>query len=576
MKTTMKLNEEQRRAVESRAEKRLVVAGPGSGKTRTLCAAAANLAQERGVKPERIVVVTFTNAAANELTGRLKEKHGVVGLGFCGTLHAFCLRLARENATELGLPDRVGVADDSQREGLLELVRDEIGIRCSARQALATLDECRGQLPVITGAVPAQWLLCKEYYRRMLAAGLLDYDMVLAQGLRAAAMAAKTGDWPYDALLVDEFQDAADPDADFYRVAPFRHKLVVGDADQAIYGFRGGNVANLGSLAQPDSGWETHLLESNYRSGSVICDHAQELVMHNADRVAKWTRAVRSGGTMTVQRCGSAAEELSFVLEQVQHTARTWKVLGEQADCWKEFAVLARTNRLAQSFAQHLAANGVPVRRAKVKMELADWSRTKLLLTVLDDPWRDLPVAQLLKLDHGAEQAKAARDKAAKEMTCLSEALGFPYGDGAYSLDVDLAKHGASPESRERVHAAMRELARAGQETTIPELLLYLRATDQAVEEEGEGVTCCTVHAAKGREWRHVFVVGCEEGTLPSGRKGTNVEEERRLMFVAMTRAAESLTLTWCASRPQWRGEHVPPGPEEARQPSRFIREAGL
>jgi superfamily I DNA/RNA helicase len=222
-------------------------------------------------------------------------------------------------------------------------------------------------------------------------------------------------------------------------------------------------------------------------------------------------------------------------------------------------------------------ANGVPVRRAQEQAEPADWRRTKLLLTVLGNPHNDMSVLAMIRTDEGKDAAVAVKRDAAAKLCSVSEAVGWRYGRGESYDDADLHRHGVSFESRERVHAAVQELSRRG-EWTIPDLLLHLAAQEGTRREEGDGVTCATIHSAKGREWRHVFVVGCEEGVLPSGKAGTpeQVEEERRLMYVAMTRAAETLTLTWCASRPQWRGANMPPGPPQAKEPSRFIREAGL
>lgn len=557
------LNEEQSKAVLSPATRKLVVAGPGSGKTRTLCAAVAD-AVGRGRKPESIVVVTYTNAAAAEVEQRLRDECGLAGrLGFCGTLHAFCLRLVRGHAEALGLPSRLSVVDDDQREGLLESVREEMGLKCSARKALELLAASKGTDPV--GGIPTkETLLVREYHRRLASAGLLDVDQILHYGL--LAVRNSVGDWPYECLFVDEFQDAADQDAEIYRDAPFEEKFWVGDPDQAIYGFRGGNVKHIVNRADLSGteGTEVFWLQLNYRSGSVVCEHAQRMVENNAQRLCKRTEAVRKGGTVEAHRCETPADELGYVLEEVR-----------RLNAHNDIAVLARTNRLVDAVATHLAANGVPVRRAQEQAEPADWRRTKLLLTVLGDPYKDMAVLELLRLDAGKEAAAAAKRDAAVLMLCVSEAIGWRYGKGG-DLPA-LASYGVSPESMARVRAAVHELEARGP-STIPDLLLYMAATEDARQEEGEGVTCATIHSAKGREWRHVFVVGCEEGVLPSGKAGTpeQVEEERRLMYVAMTRAAETLTLTWCASRPQWRGANMPPGPPQAKEPSRFLKEAGL
>jgi DNA helicase II / ATP-dependent DNA helicase PcrA len=554
------LNDEQQKVIDSKAKRKLLICGPGSGKTRTLCAGVAD-AVRRGRKPEAIVVVTYTNAAAAEVEQRLRDECGLAErLGFVGTLHAFCLALVRGHAVALGLPDTVSVVDDSQREELLESVREEMGVKCSARKAAELLAASKGADP--GGTPTAEKLLVKEYHRRLRSAGMLDFDTILAYGLAVVRHSGLTG-WPYECLFWDEGQDMADVDFDFLAACPCDEKLVVGDADQAIYGFRGGNVGRFVQLSNYDY-WETHLLEMNYRSGSVICDHAQQLIMLNTGRIHKWTRPNRKGGTVAAHGCDTPAEELGYVLEEVR-----------RLNAHNDIAVLARTNRLADSFAEHLMANGVPVRRAQEQAEPADWRRTKLLLTVLDNPWNDFAVAAFLRADRPDDWKSQVRDASAN-MVSLNEFLGFPFGKGDSGV-LELDKHGVSAESRDRVNEAVRELAGRGS-WTVADLLLHLGAQEEARKEEGEGVTCATIHSAKGREWRHVFVVGCEEGVVPSSRSKTpaEVEEERRLMYVAMTRAAETLTLTWCRARPQWRGDKVPPGPMEVKVPSRFLKEAGL
>lgn len=579
------LNLEQSAVVLSDAPNKLVVAGPGSGKTRTLCAAVKHEVN-RGVDPAKIAVVTYTNAAADEMERRLKAEFGLKDrLGYVGTLHGFCLRLAREHHEALGLPERVTVIDDDQREAVMQSVMDEMGVKGKAKRAL---DAWELKPDLKDRPTAKEDLAAKEYRRQLTAAGLLDFQMILDAGLWFVRHGLATG---WDCLFVDEFQDAADTDADFYEEFQCREKFLVGDSDQAIYGFRGGNVRRLLRLSG-DPAWKTFLLETNYRSGATLCEHAQQLVMRNAGRVHKWTRAEWKGGRVGVRRCNTAGEELSYVLEEVRRLgARKTEVIEAREadgtpklerpmvvhyDLYNDITVLARTNRLADAVAQHLSANGVPVRRSKERVLPADWRRTKLLLTVLDNPWSDFAVAAFLRTERPDDWKAQVKD-AAKKMVGLNEFLGFPFGKGdTLAADVDLTRHGVSPESRERVHLARRDLSTHRPGWTIADLLLHLAEQDNTREEDGEGVTCTTMHGAKGREWRHVFVVGCEEGCVPSGRKGTDLEEERRLMYVAMTRAAETLTLTWCAERPQWRGDKVPPGPPEAKEPSRFIAESGL
>ena len=562
----IELNEEQSKAVQSPAKRKLVIAGPGSGKTRTLCAAVAD-AVRRGVPAEAVACVTYTNAAAAEMRTRLKEEHGLERVGFVGTLHSLMLSLLREHPEAVGLPERLSVIDDEQREAVMQSIMDDMGIRGKAKRALEAR-EVRDRLADMP--TRKEELARAEYDRQLAAAGLLDFDAILRYGERLLRAGKHGG---HKALFVDEYQDAADRDAMIYALLPAAEKFWVGDPDQAIFGFRGGNMRHIEAQArrirEGGTNWELHLLETNYRSGAAICEAAQRLIERNTLRVPKATKPGRSeGGAVSVRRCSSPGEELSCVLEQIVKG-------GHPAT---DYAVLARTNKQVEAVAQHLAANGVPVRRAEHKPEPDDWRRTKLLLTVLDNPWNDFAVHQLMRATD-AKEADAARRSAEANMVGLNEWLGWRYGKGeGLAADVDLGRHGVSAESRGRVHAGCRELSKVMSAWTIADLLLHLNASDQLRREEGEGVTCATMHGAKGREFRRVFVVGCEEGTLPNLRaKGSmDVEEERRLMYVAMTRAMDELVLTWCDGRPENRGPNMPPGPVQERTRSRFISEAGL
>lgn len=436
----MKLNEEQRAAVESPAKNRLAIAAPGAGKTRTLCAAVAHEIA-LGTPPSTIVVVTYTAAAAGEMERRLKGEFCVTGrLGYCGTLHAFCLSLIREHPNALGMPDRLSVIDDDQREDVLETVRAEMGIKCSAKKALELLEASKGaDMP----GTSKEALLVKEYHRRLRHAGLIDFDMVLKLGLdyiRAAStvhpmhrylvesreiqdILLKTHQWPFKAVFWDEGQDSADMDFDILSAMPCERKYLTGDSDQGIFQFRGGNVARFTRMAAPGSGWELHVLSTNYRSVATIVEHAQRLIEHNAGRVAKTMKAVRDGGAVEVHRCETPGGELGYVLDKIVRLICDNDPDKEKSsDVLKSVAVLARTNRLADSVAQHLAANGVPVRKSKERAVPMDWKRTKLLLTVLDNPHNDFAVYQYLVMKLGKTEADKLKQVAALNMTNLATA----------------------------------------------------------------------------------------------------------------------------------------------------------
>ncbi len=595
----MELDRDQSAAVLSKASKRVVIASAGSGKTRTLVAAVAHEIQQ-GTRPCEVCVVTFTNNAAAELKARLNKifAPNPVVLGWCGTLHGLMLKLLSEHHGLVGLPASLAVADDDQREPMVEALMREMDSRASLKKVMAMLKPERFCQPKPNQNWSKEELVCIAYYRKLRGAGLLDFDMILHYGLRVVkAMLPQSreanapGDysafgWPFKSLFVDETQDSSTEDWRIYEAMPCPRKMVVGDFDQAIYGFRGGAVSNLLDAARGNSnGWnEVFTLETNYRSGSAITTAAQRLIEHNTGRVPKRTVAARQGGSVEVMECDSPAQEMAAVLRAIQDLADD-SVEGEVPDLeqrgmdetFQTVAVLCRTNSVASQFSAFLKAVGVPVKERKQPKDSGDWRRAKLLLTCLAQPFNDWTVRQYLTMSKGDLKASEVANSAAKAMVSINELMGFPFGKGEGTLDdVALVRHDLSFESRERIHAAAEALSLRGP-WTLPELLLELR--DEPAKEEGEGVHVSTIHGFKGKEASVVFLVSMEEGILPSAKDAKDpaaLEESRRLCYVAATRAKERLIVSWCKTRPQNRGPNVPAGPVEQREPSRFIKEMGL
>ncbi len=592
------LTNEQRAAVESPHPRRLVCAGAGSGKTRTLVAAVLHEfgRGEPPIQPSQVLVITYTNAAADEMRKRIDSEsdlsitEGSIKLGWCGTFHGFLYRLLRTHGAAVGLSERLVVVDDDYKVAALETIMQEMGVKLPVGKVLPHLKENYVRVPNINYS--KEQLAALEYHGRMRSEGLLDFDSVLHYGHRLVTALGARGEWPYKSVYVDEAQDSSDEDWAIYGAMACERKFICGDPDQSIYQFRGsavGNFVRVAELGQNPKATgsnvcEVHLLEDNYRCETLIAQAAQRLIEHNPNRVAKETRAVKDGGSVACYRLDSPAAEMNFVLGEIQ----SYRTSGGRRlapfslpEDYRDCAVLARTNRLCREFAAFLKANGVPVAEKVRKEQPMDWARTKALLAALANPWSDFAVLQYIASNpdpRGKQLAADAKRNAAKAMVTVNQVVGHLFGSGDPINEADLRKHGVSDESCARVLKASGECFWLKGFNPVPtsEILAQIAATEYDAEDVGEGVTVCTIHAAKGREWRTVFVVGCEEGTLPSGKKGTDVCEERRLAYVAFTRAEERLVCTWCAARPQYRGENVPCGPLEAKQPSRFLIESGL
>jgi DNA helicase-2/ATP-dependent DNA helicase PcrA len=568
----MELNQEQQAVVESQSKRILVVAGPGSGKTRVVVERARRQAAD-GADPGGMCFVTYTNAAADETRGRLAP----LAVGFCGTLHSLMLRVVRWRHASLGLPERLSVVADDVREDLLETVLEEMGAKAKAKDVAKLLERPDLVRPAKGGGArmfTKEELAAVEYHARLRAAGLLDYFSILHYGETALRQAGVEAWWKFTHLYLDETQDCADTDWRIVNLMPCEWKMICGDPDQAIFGFRGGNVANVVGLYNAvDAGvpdvpgttrWgECYRLQDNHRCGSAVCEAANRLVLHNAGRVRKETVPVNKGGVVETKEMRDAFKEVSFVCFQVG-----WEV-NERGRKPEGVAVLCRTNRLASHFAEHMAAVGIAVaKRADPAKRPSDWKQVLALLTAAANPWSDLAVHAWMSLRYGKKQADEARRQAAKAMAGLHDFAGRPLGlvKADASLPASLTGAGVSLETVGLVSEAVAALEKAGG-WTLADLVLRLNRAEAAADQPG--VFVGTAHSAKGREFDVVFVCGVEEGMFPTTREGSDVEEERRLLYVACTRARERLVLTWCASRPpSWgRGQPAP------RVRSRFLAE---
>lgn len=570
--TVYALNHEQQAAVDSDAPRRLVLASPGSGKTRTLCAAVAREAMLHGAAG--CVVLSYTNNAALELQERLAAI-GVTGLGACCTLHSFLFRMLCEcSGTD------VGVIDNEQRENFVVSIMEDLGVKAPLKHVMEAIEHDE----IMPSNPDKVQMVVLEYRSRLRNSGLVDFNEILVRGIAAVEMLHADGRWPYASVFGDEIQDASQIDWTFYSSAPFKRRFIVGDDRQAIYSFRGGRqdilvkMADLASnpKATKEPKWELHTIALNYRSGVAICETANRLISHNKNQHGcDMVSASGFKNDVVCHKCATPAEELSFVLEEIQRDYHMGDLDGTDP---RSFAVLARTNALARTFAEHLAANGIPVATVERPQRPSDWREAKLLLTVLANPFSDAAVLQLIRASEGDREAKLLREAAAVKMVGVNELLKWKYGKGDATIDADLGRHGLSSESRQLIHDAARELGRRG-EWTLNDLIVYIGEQEQLGCKVGTGVLCTTIHSSKGTEFDVVIVVGCEEGTMPSVKDCATPEleaESRRLMFVAITRARHRLVLTWCEQRPQFRGLNVGPGPMQDRQPSRFLREMGL
>lgn len=554
------LNDIQRQAVYSNAANLLVLAGAGSGKTRVLVERIKRLILE-GCAPERIVALTYTNAAAAEMVARIGP-----AIGFCGTLHSFLLRVIQQNAAASGYgSSKISVLTEEQADAELERCAAEVNCKASKKALSAAVGSVlRAQ--VQRNGFSLDMVAATRFVQMLRRNNLATFDSILYDGLRCLQLrpsieifpsSAAGIDLPFDHVMIDEIQDSSDLDAEIYRAMPIPSRFLVGDDSQAIFGFRGGNVGNIVGLADA-AGWEVITLQENYRCGQAICEAANKLIAHNSNRVAKETiSATGQTGDWEVTACGSAMEELTWLSQRV-----TNYYLGEELSV----AVLLRTNQLVDKFADYLQGCGIPVARRVAVERPSDWPRIRAALAVLGDPGNDWLAFQYLTLD-GADAGKLQIDARAAAKPLSAFVGNIPDGLPIVAYAEACARLGASLESIALIENAVSTLPPGA---TGADLLLAL--AEEQTHEEGEGVVVSTIHRAKGREWDVVFCPAFEDEIIPGNAKSADIEELRRLAYVAFTRARHQLTISYCVER-------VPPyaafKPVPVK-PSRFIAEAGL
>lgn len=547
----MELNQQQQAAVNSTAATILCLAGPGSGKTRVLIERISRLIRD-GTEPGEIVAITFTNAAAAVMQERLGAG---VQLGFCGTLHSFMLRLLREHGASLGFGPGLGVLDEQQAAKL----RDQCVTEAKLVATKADIDAEVLRYPTRPkgGNMSQAVLAAARFCQTLREANLVTFDTLLAYGLRLLQEQPEcTAQFRH--LLWDEFQDSSDMDAELFLALTIPNKFVVGDQDQSIYGFRGGNVGNILALSnRPRT--EKIYLQDNYRCASRICDAANALIDHNEDRIPKQTRsATGEAGVCNVTSHATEQAELD------------WLCAGVRSEGPLDCAVLVRTNALVARFSQGLRGAGIPVAEAVRPRVPQDWSKAKLLIQLLNDPENDTLAYWWIEQTQGAAAAIQARLIAqAKCRSINQQTLKLQTGLPVAAVGESLARAGIGVESIARVAAAQ---GRLRSDASMADLVLALAAEEQESVTVGEGVTISTIHSAKGKEWGTVFLPAWEDEILPGISKSMDLEESRRLAFVAITRARHTLLISHAAARmPAFASTRAKPATA-----SRFISEAGL
>jgi DNA helicase-2/ATP-dependent DNA helicase PcrA len=619
------LNPEQKAAVGAPEGPVLVLAGAGSGKTRVLTGRAFYLVAHHRVNPHAVLVVTFTNKAAEELRSRLRGYMGERSdLPWAGTFHSFCARLLRLHGEAIGLPREFSIYDTADTEQVLSeiLAEHRIGREELAPAALRAWISLLKNGGSLSGRNPlhrrAEELL-PRYDERLRRAQAVDFDDLLRLPLemfRTRPDVLEIVQRRFDHVLVDEFQDTNAHQYELAKqiAAPQNNLFVVGDDDQSIYGWRGAQYRNVYDFQHDLPAAQVYRLEQNYRSTQPILDVANDVIAANRDRQEKrlWTERV-AGEKTVLRQVPRAVDEAHEVVGEIHHLRRT-KGYG-----WKDFAVLYRVNALSRQFEEVLIGQAIPYTviggtRFYERKEIKDLVAYLRVLVNADDeqawrramrtPPRGIGDVTLKQLEQEARRTgrsigrvilseadrsglpKAAQNKlvpVAELVTTLkarTAKMGLVESVEAALEASGLVAHYEQrdpDESEDRIAnlaqlvEAARDRAREHPEFSLTDFLAEIALVSDVDEydETPDRVALMTMHAAKGLEFPVVFAVGLEEKLLPHQRSlGTlaEIEEERRLFYVAVTRAMQRLYLTYSQMR-------YVNGTLEFQEPSRFLRD---
>ena len=637
------LNEEQRAAVKHYEGPALVIAGAGSGKTRTVVQRIAYLMDVHEVYPTEILAVTFTNKAAGELKERVRELIGVKARDlWVSTFHSACLRILRVYGDLIGLQSGFAIYDDSDQLDVLKEIASSVDglgdanprmLRALIDRAKSNLwspatlaEEGERQFGMMVAGLPIELLVesYRRYQERLGRANAVDFNDILGRTVELFDAHPDVLDKVQQRAVfvhVDEYQDTNTAQ---YRLThllanKYRNLMVVGDPDQSIYAFRGADVRNILDFRRDYEDAKVYRLELNYRSVGSVLDLANAVILPNEGRLEKNLRPVKGAGDkVAIYRAVDHRAEADFVVRQVER-------LGAEKDFSpNDFAILYRTNSQSRVLEEALRRAGIPAKivggvgfydRREVKDIL---SYARAALNPADDvSWRRIlnrPKRGIGKTSEENLNAWAARkdarfsdalrhaDEVLKGTPAVRKIAEFvalmdDLAEAAESLPaapflkavldqsgyMQALKDEASFDAQARTEnldellnavAEWQEEAGGSIAEFLDEAALLASVDDRAVkavnsEIPEEAVTLMTLHNAKGLEFPVVFLVGLEENLLPH-RSSTaslqEIEEERRLLYVGVTRAQEALFLVHCESRMTF-------GPHRARAPEPLLED---
>ncbi len=616
-----KLNEAQSDAVKCTEGPVLILAGAGSGKTTTIISRLAYLIEVLGIPASNTLTLTFTNKAAKEMRERaLSMITDVAYPPLLCTFHKFGLLFLKFNIHLLKRQNNFVVIDTDDKKRIIKKINSEIPTPLIAseisryKNSLLTPDDAYKQAEIFNYQQIAK--VYEEYENYLLENNLVDFDDLISLTYKLLdqhpELAEKTSK-KYQYIMIDEYQDTNELQLRLLQKLCVAHPniCVVGDDDQSIYGWRGAHIRNIMEFDKDFEGASIFKLENNYRSKDPILKVANSLIEHNRSRLGKRLIPTRgSGEDVCILNSNDENEEARKIAQQISKLLES----GVKAD---NIAVLYRVNVLSRSIEEGLNRAGIAYKlvgglrfydRAEIK-DLISYIRVITnfhddfsFKRIVNKPKRGLGKASVDKIElaaHANETSifeyiknvslgdlealvKKKNAKTLKTFIKSIELVAKESKESTYNFVDTLEEtfhlksiYSGMQDEADRIlnmdefYGLFRDFVKNSPDASIDEFLNELTLQSEQDQIEGESIYMMSIHASKGLEFDHVFIIGLEEGFLPLNGEGSDLEEERRLGYVSFTRAKESLTLSHAGSR-------FYKGRRSDLQKSRFFNEAGL
>lgn len=593
------LNDKQKEAVIDDSKHLRIIAGAGSGKTRVLTMRIAYLIEQKHINPKNVLAITFTNKAANEMKNRISEMLGEAGDGaFISTIHSLCVRILKEEIGVFGYPKNFTIVDADDQKTILKEAYKEFNIDkkdLSYGSALDYIANCKYEELSYEKAMDQAYgekklvdkaNVYKYYDERLKSLYALDFDDLILFTVRLFKLhkdILKKWSSKFIYIHVDEFQDIDKTQYELIKLLSSTHDnvYVVGDPDQTIYTWRGADVNIIVNFDKDFKNTKTIILNQNYRSTNNILEGANSLIKYNKSRVPKDLFSENGDGDKIVHKTlPDETSEAYYVVSCIQS-------LLKQGYEYNDIAILYRSNYLSREVEKVFIENRIPYViyggiRFYERMEVKDiLSYLRLIVTgddlafqrVINQPKRGIGQKSIdtifslakennISMYEVVKQGLFAKNQSVLESFVdmverwkssldgkpLEEVLTDVFEQSGYRSMLEKENETERIENVKSLIDDIKDYQETYPGSTLADYLSMISLyTDKANTDGSASVSLMTIHASKGLEFKVVFVVGLSEGIFPSERtmlEQKGVEEERRLAYVAYTRAKEKLTLT--------------------------------